>query len=59
MPRPGSIHSAACRCDRCRTVAERFAEATMRTRALFAAGAIVVGLALAILGPLLAAIITK
>ncbi len=57
MPRPDVIHPATCRCDRCRTVAERFAEATMRTRALFAAGAIVAGLALAILGPLIAAII--
>jgi hypothetical protein len=57
MPRPGTIHAATCRCDRCRTVAERFAEATMRTRALFAAGAIVAGLALAIFGPLIAAAI--
>ena len=59
MPRPGTIHAATCRCDRCRTVAERFAEATMRTRALFAASAIVAGLALAILGPVIAAIITN
>lgn len=59
MPRPGSIHAATCRCDRCRTVAERFAEATMRTRALFAAGAIAAGLALAILGQPIAAIITN
>lgn len=59
MSRPGSIHAATCRCDRCRTVAERFAEATMRTRALFAASAIVAGLALAILGPVIAAIITN
>ena len=59
MPRPGTIHAATCRCDRCRTVAERFAEATMRTRALFAAGAIVAGLTLSILGPLIAAIITN
>lgn len=57
--RPSTIHSAACRCDRCRTVAEHFAEATMRTRALFAAGAIVVGLTLGIIGPLIAAIITN
>ena len=57
MPRSSTIHAATCRCDRCRTVAERFAEATMRTRALFAAGATVAGLALAILGPLIAAII--
>ena len=57
MRRTDAIHAATCRCDRCRTVAERFAEATMRTRALFAAGATVAGLALAILGPLIAAII--
>lgn len=59
MQRPGIIHAATCRCDRCRTVAERFAEATMRTRALITAGAIVAGLALAIFGPLITAIITN
>lgn len=59
MRRPVSIHTATCRCDRCRPLAERFAEASIRTRALFAAGAIVAGLFLAILGPLIAATITN
>ena len=59
MPPPGTIHAATCRCDRCRTVAERFAEASMRTRALFAAGAVVAGIILGIIGPMIAATITN
>lgn len=59
MRRPDVIHAATCRCDRCRSLAERFAEASLRTRALFAAGAIVAGILLAIFGPLIAATITN
>lgn len=59
MRRPGVIHAATCRCDRCRSLAERFAEATLRTRALFAAGAIVAGILLAIFGLLITATITN
>jgi hypothetical protein len=59
MPRPSTIHAATCRCDRCRSVAERFAEAAIRTRALITFGAILAGILLTILCPLIAAIITN
>lgn len=59
MRRPDVIHAATRRCDDCRPLAERFAEATLRTRALFAAGAIVTGIILAIVGPLIAANISN
>ncbi|UXC90102.1 hypothetical protein EGM87_13730 [Sphingobium sp. RSMS] len=59
MRRRDIIHAATCRCDSCRSLAERFAEASLRTRALFAAGAIVVGIILSIFGPLIAAAISN
>lgn len=59
MRRTNTIHAATCRCIRCRSAAERFAEATMRTRALITFGAMLAGILLTILSPLIAAIITN
>ncbi|WP_030540310.1 hypothetical protein [Sphingobium sp. DC-2] len=57
MRRPAAIHAATCRCDRCRPLAERLAETSIRVRALITAAAIAAAIIIAIFGPLVAAAI--